>query len=224
MARGSTRLIVLTGGPGSGKSTLLDALANAGHTIAPEAGRAVIRQQMAIDGPALPWRDRAAFAEAMLAWDLRSYEEKAGRVEPVFFDRGIPDVAGYLSLCGLPIPQHISRACAVFRYNPSCSSPRHGAKSTQTMPSAGRTGMRPCAPMRSWSTPIACSATRRWNCHGRTWPSGCPSSSMFSSRLCGGQAGSQARPPLQPRGIPLNTAGRCAGSLPGAAESTLEAG
>ena len=118
MARGSTRLIVLTGGPGSGKSTLLDALANAGHTIAPEAGRAVIRQQMAIDGPALPWRDRAAFAEAMLAWDLRSYEEKAGRVEPVFFDRGIPDVAGYLSLCGLLIPQHISRACAVFRYNP----------------------------------------------------------------------------------------------------------
>ncbi|MCL8385287.1 AAA family ATPase [Xanthobacter aminoxidans] len=118
MARGSTRLIVLTGGPGSGKSTLLDALATAGHAIAPEAGRAVIRQQMAIDGPALPWQDRAAFAEAMLAWDLRSYEEQTGRVSPVFFDRGIPDVAKYLSLCGLPIPRHISRACAVFRYDP----------------------------------------------------------------------------------------------------------
>ena len=117
MARGSTRLIVLTGGPGSGKSTLLDALATAGRSIGPEAGRAVIRQQMAIDGPALPWRDRAAFAEAMLAWDLRSYEEQAGQVGPVLFDRGIPDVAGYLSLCGLPIPRHISRACAVFRYD-----------------------------------------------------------------------------------------------------------
>lgn len=118
MARGSTRFVVLTGGPGSGQSTLLDALAKAGYAIAPEAGRAIIRQQMAIDGPALPWRDQAAFAEAMLAWDIRSYEEQAERVGPVFFDRGIPDVAGYLSLCGLPIPSHISRACARFRYDP----------------------------------------------------------------------------------------------------------
>ncbi|MFG1225561.1 AAA family ATPase [Xanthobacter wiegelii] len=118
MARSSSRFLVFTGGPGSGKSTLLGSLATAGHVIAPEAGRAVIRQQMAIDGPALPWRDRAAFAEAMLAWDMRSYEDRAERAGPVFFDRGIPDVAGYLSLCGLPIPSHIGRACGVFRYDP----------------------------------------------------------------------------------------------------------
>ena len=48
------RRIVLTGGPGSGKTTLLEALATAGHATSPEAGRAVIRRQQAIDGEALP--------------------------------------------------------------------------------------------------------------------------------------------------------------------------
>jgi predicted ATPase len=107
---------VLTGGPGSGKSTLLAALAARGHAVAPEAGRAVIRQQMRIDGPALPWRDRAAFAEAMLAHDMRSYDELAAAAGPVFFDRGIPDVLGYLTLCGLPVPAHVLRACTQLRY------------------------------------------------------------------------------------------------------------
>lgn len=116
MARGSSRFHVVTGGPGSGKSTLLLALADAGYAIAPEAGRGVIRQQMAIDGPALPWRDQAAFAEAMLAWDMRSHAERASLPGPVFFDRGVPDIAGYLRLCGLPVPDHLARACARFTY------------------------------------------------------------------------------------------------------------
>lgn len=117
------RLFVLTGGPGSGKSTLLAALAERGFQVAPEAGRAIILQQQRIDGPALPWRDRAAFAAAMLAFDMRTYDElarddPAGRADAVFFDRGVPDVAGYLALCGLPVPDHVKRACALHRYQP----------------------------------------------------------------------------------------------------------
>jgi len=108
---------VLTGGPGSGKSTLLAALAVQGFKVAPEAGRAIIRQQQRIGGPALPWQDRTAFAEAMLAFDIRSYEEMVGAAGPVLFDRGVPDVAGYLALCGLPVPEHVARACALYRYN-----------------------------------------------------------------------------------------------------------
>lgn len=109
---------VLTGGPGSGKSTLLAALAAQGLKVAPEAGRAIIRQQQRIGGSALPWQDRSAFAEAMLAFDMRSHEEMAGAEGPVLFDRGVPDVAGYLALCGLPVPAHVVRACALYRYNP----------------------------------------------------------------------------------------------------------
>jgi predicted ATPase len=54
---------VVTGGlgPGSGKTALTDALEQAGSARTVEAGRGVIRDQVAIDGPALPWRDPIAF-------------------------------------------------------------------------------------------------------------------------------------------------------------------
>ena len=44
------RFFIVTGGPGPGKSTLLDALERAGFARSQEAGRGVIRDQMAIDG------------------------------------------------------------------------------------------------------------------------------------------------------------------------------
>jgi len=109
-------LFGVTGGPGAGKTTLLAALAAAGHRVASEAGRAIIRDQLAIDGPALPWRDRALFAELMLSFDLRSYGEAQASAATVFFDRGVPDTIGYLRLCGLEVPEHFDRAARTFRY------------------------------------------------------------------------------------------------------------
>ncbi|MGE4409741.1 MAG: AAA family ATPase [Sphingobium sp.] len=107
---------VITGGPGSGKSTLIDTLAADGFHHMPEAGRAIIRDQAAIGGTALPWADRAAFAELMLGWELRSWHEARDLAGPVIFDRGVPDVIGYLRLCGLPVPAHVERAADLFRY------------------------------------------------------------------------------------------------------------
>jgi len=111
------RRIVLTGGPGSGKTTLLEALATAGHAISPEAGRAIIRRQQAINGEALPWKDRALFAELMLDRELEAHARAEGAAGPVFFDRGVPDVVGYLTLCGLPVPAHMERAAQDIRYD-----------------------------------------------------------------------------------------------------------
>lgn len=111
------RGIVLTGGPGSGKTTLLEALSAAGHATSPEAGRAIIRRQQAIDGAALPWKDRALFAELMLDRELGAHARAEGAAGPVFFDRGVPDVVGYLTLCGLPVPAHMERAAQDIRYD-----------------------------------------------------------------------------------------------------------
>lgn len=112
-----TNFHIISGGPGSGKSSLLTALKGRGFTTMPEAGRAIIQDQVHIGGSALPWADRQAFAELMLGWELRSYHE-AGRMSgPVFFDRGVPDVFGYLRVCGLDVPAHIQSAAEQFRYN-----------------------------------------------------------------------------------------------------------
>ncbi|HGM5003755.1 AAA family ATPase [Serratia ureilytica] len=108
--------IVITGGPGSGKSTLLDSLRAKGCPTAAEAGRAIIRDQVTIGGNALPWKDRVAFAELLLNWELRSWHEAGQSETPFFFDRGLSDVAGYLALCSLPVPVHMERAIELFRY------------------------------------------------------------------------------------------------------------
>lgn len=112
-----TRRIVVTGGPGSGKTSLIEALAAAGHATSPEAGRAIIRRQQAIDGQALPWRDRALFAELMLDRELEVHARAEEATGPVFFDRGVPDVVGYLTLCDLPVPAHIEGAARDIRYD-----------------------------------------------------------------------------------------------------------
>lgn len=109
-------LHVVTGGPGSGKTSLIDALAAQGIRHMPEAGRAIIQDQVDIGGTALPWGDREAFATLMLAWEMRSYREALSAPGPIIFDRGIPDVIGYLRLCGLPVPATVLRAAERRRY------------------------------------------------------------------------------------------------------------
>jgi predicted ATPase len=111
------RFFVVTGGPGSGKSTVVEALSARGLRAMPEAGRAIIQDQVAIGGSALPWDDRLGFAELMLGWELRSHREARDHAGVVLFDRGIPDVVGYLTLCGLPVPPHVQQAARIYRYN-----------------------------------------------------------------------------------------------------------
>lgn len=110
-------MFVVTGGPGSGKSTLIDALRSRGFGTMPEAGRAIIRDQVRIGGASLPWANRTMFAELMLGWELRSWHEASAFNGLVFMDRGIADVVGYLTLCGLPVPAHVEAAAEVYRYN-----------------------------------------------------------------------------------------------------------
>lgn len=116
----SERFVVITGGPGAGKSSLIDALAADGFPIVAEAGRDIIRDQMACGGTALPWIDPAAFAQTMLDHDIAAYTQCARRADDslVFFDRGVVDIVGYLTLIGLPIPSSLDMAAHRLRYRP----------------------------------------------------------------------------------------------------------
>jgi predicted ATPase len=65
----------------------------------------------------LPWIDLGAFSELMLGWEMRSYHMAELQAGPVFFDRGVPDVIGYLRLSGLPVPKHMDNVAQTFRYH-----------------------------------------------------------------------------------------------------------
>lgn len=97
---------ILTGGPGSGKSTIIDTIMKRGFWCSKESGRGVIQDQVNIGGDALPWANQTAFAELMLSWEMRSWHEAEGQTQPCFFDRGVPDIVGYLLLSALTIPRH----------------------------------------------------------------------------------------------------------------------
>ncbi|MDT0681769.1 AAA family ATPase [Roseicyclus sp. F158] len=113
----SDHFFVVTGGPGSGKTSLITELARRGFHTIPESGRAIIREEMKSGGDALPWADRMAYAQRMLERDLCAYSAAKVLSAPVIFDRGIPDIMGYLSLCGLPVPSHVVAAAGATRYN-----------------------------------------------------------------------------------------------------------
>jgi predicted ATPase len=95
--------LVIAGGPGSGKSSLLQALAASGERCYEEASRALIREQMAQCGHRLPWGDLGAFAQDCAARMLAQLADSLCHSR-CFFDRGLPDLIGYLSHGGRNAP------------------------------------------------------------------------------------------------------------------------
>ncbi|MGE3319878.1 MAG: AAA family ATPase [Candidatus Berkiella sp.] len=110
---------VITGGPGSGKSTLLNALAAKGYRIVPEVARPIIEDELASGGNALHTGDRLAFRNKMMAHSIRDFISQIQTNQPVFFDRGIPDLIGYSYLIGEPVPELYWQMTKALRYNPA---------------------------------------------------------------------------------------------------------
>ncbi len=85
--------------------------------IIPEIGRAVVREELAAGGDALPWGDERAFAEKMWPREVAAHADALRLGATVVLDRGIPDVVGFLRVAGLPVPDRIDRAARTHRYN-----------------------------------------------------------------------------------------------------------
>ncbi len=108
---------IFTGGPGSGKTTLIETLRARGYWCVDEAARKIIQQQVKFNGDAVHWKDRIKFRELMLSWCVDAFENVTERVQPVFFDRGIPELIGYSALIKADVPEYLHRATELFRYN-----------------------------------------------------------------------------------------------------------
>lgn len=112
------RLVVFTGGPGAGKTSVISSLQQLGYSCMPETGREIIREQVANDGSALPWDDKQAFRDQMLAREVSNFEFAQGKGKIVFFDRGLADVLGYSTLASIPVPEQLVDDCQTYRYSP----------------------------------------------------------------------------------------------------------
>lgn len=107
------RHVVLTGAPGAGKTTLLHAAADAGLATSPEVARDLLKLP---GGMALRADDPLGFADAMLTAHRREFDRFADYDGLVVFDRGFPDVAGFLDVAGLAVPRALDEACRNLRY------------------------------------------------------------------------------------------------------------
>lgn len=109
---------IITGGPGSGKTSVIHELRERGYPCVDEVGRKIIQEQLLIGGDALHWCDKAKFLELMLSRSMGDYDRVSNVIGPVFFDRGIPELAGYPRLVKMPELPHVTRAAKLFRYAP----------------------------------------------------------------------------------------------------------
>ena len=92
---------------------MLFAAAAAGFSTSPEVARILLQQP---GGMELRELDPVGFAEAMLEAHVREFEAAAAEPGPVLFDRGFPDVVGFLDVSGLPVPKSVDAACRQIRY------------------------------------------------------------------------------------------------------------
>lgn len=102
---------ILTGGPGVGKTSVLDELEKSGYIVMQETARAIIKEQMAIDGEALPWKNKESYMRLMLEASAESYREAISKnsLLPVFFDRGILDAVCYAEMVGLEVSDGVRK-------------------------------------------------------------------------------------------------------------------
>jgi len=110
--------IIITGGPGMGKTSVKEQLLVMGYHSVEETGRSIIQNELKTDGNRLPWFDKEGFAMAMFRQSLKDFQDVSEKCGLIFFDRGIPDVIGYLKLCNISIPEIIWQAAKEKRYYP----------------------------------------------------------------------------------------------------------
>ena len=105
---------VFTGGPGVGKTTLIRHLQAAGERVVEETHRAVIADQVAANGRAVPWDDYAACCALCVRRDIAKFDALAHETRRVFFDRCILD--GFDARWDAPA--ELLAAARSRRYNP----------------------------------------------------------------------------------------------------------
>jgi len=109
---------VITGSPGAGKSTVLSEVANRGHICVPEDARAVIQEQVAAGGRAVPWTNAPLFADLLMQRSISTYQEQLAQHPQalVYFDGSVGDAFTCADLIGHTLPAQLREQAIECRY------------------------------------------------------------------------------------------------------------
>lgn len=110
--------VVITGGPGTGKSTVIDKLTKLQFTCMPEISRTITKKAQKSGIDQLFLEDPLLFSNLLLEGRIEQFN-KAGleTQKVVFFDRGIPDVFGYLNYLKMDYPDDFINQSLNHRYD-----------------------------------------------------------------------------------------------------------
>ena len=86
--------ILLTGGPGFGKSSIIEELERKGKVVHHEIAREIIQYEVENQGDSVPWINIDSFSEKVKQGRIMQFEN--GKDVISYYDRGIPDIIGFL--------------------------------------------------------------------------------------------------------------------------------
>jgi len=110
--------LVITGGPGTGKSTIIDQLVGMKFTCMPEISRNITKEAQKSGIDQLFLSKPLLFSQLLLQGRIQQYQDAdRHKSEYVFFDRGIPDIHGYMDYLGTDYPQEYHEKSIEFRYS-----------------------------------------------------------------------------------------------------------
>tara|TARA_B100000963_G_scaffold342501_1_gene343408 strand:+ start:115 stop:639 length:525 start_codon:yes stop_codon:yes gene_type:complete len=107
--------VVITGGPATGKTSLIKALKESGYSTFDEVARKVIKQQLTLNTNKVPWDDIIGFSKLVLAEQIKDF--KSANSDLVFYDRGIPDIIGYITHKQKELFKGLKDSSQMNRYN-----------------------------------------------------------------------------------------------------------
>ena len=99
------RNYIISGGPCSGKTSIIEALRKQNFICFDEIARQVISEEQDKNSHYLPWINNLAFSELVLTRMLDDIKTSK-TYQTCFFDRGIPDLVGYMQYYKNEIPQY----------------------------------------------------------------------------------------------------------------------
>lgn len=107
--------IVITGGPSTGKTSIIQSLENDGQFVFHEIARKIIKEQMDLKSEKVPWLNVSAFSKLVLQEQIQDFQKGAAPLN--FYDRGIPDIIGYLNYNQQPRIPELESAVAEYQYD-----------------------------------------------------------------------------------------------------------